>query len=117
MAEPIDFKQGKENKLARGALRELESMGAKTRHMTKELAEELGVRIESKPGAVMGRLVETKPGGMRAFREHADRLDREERDAAAARDRANEALARRSKIGLVHDMSIHGEGKPYKVSI
>ena len=81
----LSFKDGKSNKLDKDFYRAYNKAGRKTRNISQKDADDIGVRIESRPGSPLGRLVETKPGG----------------------------LKRLSQYGQGHDMSQHGEGKPY----
>ena len=114
--DPIDFRQGKENKNARDFMRGYHERGNKTREMSKEDAEKFGMSIESKPGAVMGKLKFKTPEHKKVFDDHMRNVYAQEREAEAAKERNVEASAKRQSFkvyGGGHDMSKLGEGKKH----
>lgn len=116
MANPIDIKQGKENHLAHNFIKGYVERGNKMRNIDKGTADKFGMSVESKPGAVMGRLVFKTPEHQKAFHDHMRSVYAHERDAEEKTQRNAEASHRRQRYkvyGSGHDMKQHGEGKPY----
>lgn len=116
VAEPINIKQGHENKLAKNFMKSYHERGNKTRGISQEDANKFGMSIETKPGAVMGSLSFKSPEHRKAFDDHMRSVYAAERASEDEAERSAQASQRRQSFkvyGSGHNMVHHGEGKPH----